>query len=292
MQHEIDPHTFLKGREFFRNKKVSESPDYSQEERFESGGVNHGKNIVEVERVSFSYGTDEVLTDITLNIHKGDYLGVIGPNGAGKTTLLKIMLGIIVPSRGSVKIFGTDIKEFNEWEKIGYVPQQATHFDANFPATVREAVLMGRYGRRGLLRKTNQEDRDAAMAALQQVGLGEYKDRLIGDLSGGQQQRVFIARALAGRPEIIFLDEPTTGVDQATQDEFYALLRKLNREFRLTLILISHDIERVAKEAMHIACIDRTLICHTSPEEFFKSDPSCQCARILQKDITHNHHRL
>ena len=100
--------------------------------------IDHGKNIIEVERVSFSYGTDEVLTDITLNIHEGDYLGVIGPNGAGKTTLLKIMLGIIAPSRGSVKIFGIDIKEFNEWEKIGYVPQQVTHFDANFPATARE----------------------------------------------------------------------------------------------------------------------------------------------------------
>lgn len=234
--------------------------------------IDHAQNIIEIKNISFSYGKNEVLRDISLDIHRGDYLGMIGPNGAGKTTLLKIMLRLLAPSAGSVRIFGRPLNEFDEWEKIGYVPQKVAHFDDNFPATVREIALMGRYGRRGLLKKITREDKEAAEKALQEVGLREERSRLIGDLSGGEQQRVFIARALAGEPEIIFLDEPTTGVDRPTQDQFYALLRKLNKELGLTLVLISHDIERVAKEAMHIACIDRTLVCHTSPEEFLKTE--------------------
>lgn len=234
--------------------------------------IDHGQNIIEIKNISFSYGENEVLRDISLDIHRGDYLGMVGPNGAGKTTLLKIILGLLTPGAGSVRIFGRPIKEFGEWEKIGYVPQKAAHFDANFPASVREIALMGRYARRGLLKNITQEDEDITKKSLQRVGLWEERDRLIGDLSGGEAQRVFIARALAGEPEIIFLDEPTTGVDQHTQNKFYALLRALNAELGLTLVLISHDIERIVQEAVHIACIDRTLVCHLSPEEFLKME--------------------
>jgi zinc transport system ATP-binding protein len=122
-----------------------------------------------------------------------------------------------------------------------------------------------------------------AKKVLEQVGMWEYRNRLIGDLSSGQQQRVFIARALATEPEIIFLDEPTTGVDEKTQNEFYKLLKTLNQEFSLTLILISHDIERITKEVMHIACIDKSLVCHLSPEEYIKESKTSQI-------ITLHHH--
>ncbi len=252
--------------------------------------IDHGKNIIEVKNASFSYGNAEVLHDITLDIHQGDYLGVIGPNGAGKTTLLKIMLGLLPASGGSVRLFGRPIREFTAWEKIGYVPQKAVHFDVNFPATAREVALMGRYARRGLLRRIARRDREIADRALRQVGMREKQNSLIGDLSGGEQQRVFIARALAGEPEIIFLDEPTTGVDKNTQDQFYALLRKLNRELGLTLVLISHDIERVAGEVMHIACIDKTLVCHTSPQEFLAHGTSTALFGAQTKIIDHGHH--
>lgn len=230
--------------------------------------VDHNTNSIEIAHVSFSYGESEVLRDITFAIHRGDYLGLVGPNGAGKTTLLKIMLGRLAPSAGQVKIFGTDARDFTEWSKIGYVPQKALDFDTHFPATVAEVALMGRFAKRGLFHRITAEDRMAAARALKTAGMWQYRDRLIGDLSGGQQQRVFIARALAPAPEIIFLDEPTTGVDAESQEEFYALLRKLNRESRVTLVLISHDIDRVLGEAMHIACIDRTLVCHGSPEAY------------------------
>lgn len=231
----------------------------------------HGETIVEVRNVSFSYGTNEVLKGVNLSIHRGDYLGLVGGNGSGKTTLIKILLGLLPPKSGSVRLFGEDIRTFKDWWKIGYVPQKATHFDANFPATVREVVLMGRYGRRGLFSLITEEDKKKAHEALHHVGMCEAEDQHIGSLSGGQQQRVFIARALAGEPEVLFLDEPTVGIESSVKEEFYALLRKLNRELRLTVVLVTHDIEAMAREAMHIACLDRTIFFHDSVDAYFKN---------------------
>lgn len=232
--------------------------------------VDHTKNILEIQDVSFSYGDSEVLKNINLAIHKGDYIGLVGGNGTGKTTLLKIILGLLKPDSGNIKLFGQDSKSFKDWSKIGYVPQKVTNFDVNFPATVEEVVLMGRFGRLGLFHKTTDHDLKKVDEALEHVDMLDHKHKIIGDLSGGQQQRVFIARALAGEPEIIFLDEPTVGVEKDIRDEFYALLRKLNRELNLTVVLVTHDIESVAHEAMHIACIDRTLVFHNSVDQFFK----------------------
>lgn len=252
--------------------------------------IDPHKNILEVQDVSFSYGEGEVLSGITLAVPRGDYLGVVGPNGAGKTTLLKIVLGLLPLSRGSVRLFGKDIREFKEWARIGYVPQKAAAREANFPATVYEAVLMGRYARRGLFHRITEGDRRLAKKALEDVGMHAYKDRLVGDLSGGQEQRVFIARALVTEPDIIFLDEPAIGIDQKARDEFYALLKKLNREMRLTLILVSHDIEMITRETRHIACIDRVLVCHGSPEEFLRDSRSSDFFRGGVKIITHTRH--
>ncbi len=252
--------------------------------------VDHTKNIVEVKNISFSYGSIDILKNITLEVHQGDYLGIIGPNGAGKTTLLKIMLGLMIPSKGSIKLFGEDINSFKGWSKIGYVPQQVTRFYLQFPATAEEVVLMGRYGRRGLLRPATITDTKAAHEALKEVGMFDYKNRLIGDLSGGEQQRVFIARALASEPTIIFLDEPTTGVDEVARRQFYALLRKLNTKLGLTLVLVSHEIDMVTKEVMHIACINRRLVCHTSPADFLRDSQSTNLFGEPVKIVTHHRH--
>ncbi len=232
--------------------------------------VNHGENIVEAKNVSFFYNGHEVFKDINLDIHRGDYLGLVGGNGAGKTTLLRLILGLLIPKSGAIRLFGQDIRSFRDWSRVGYVPQKATAFDANFPATVEEVVLMGRYGHRGLFRRITTEDREKAFEAIRQVDMLRYRNTLIGDLSGGEQQRVFIARALAGEPEVLFLDEPTVGVEQSIKDEFYALLRKLNKGLELTIVLITHDIESMAHEAMHIACIDRTIFFHDSVDTYFK----------------------
>lgn len=221
--------------------------------------VDHSENIIECKSICFSYGEEQILHDVNLAVHRGDYLGIVGPNGGGKTTLLKIMIGLLKPESGEVRLFGEDIRDFKDWHKIGYVPQKATSFDSNFPATVAEVVLMGTYGKRGILRRTNAQDRKDVLAALKKVEMEQYKNRLIGDLSGGQQQRVFIARALVSNPEVIFLDEPTTGVDEASQKDFYTLLRTLNRKFDVTLAFISHDIDALKEEATEIATINKTL---------------------------------
>lgn len=251
--------------------------------------IDHTKNIIEVLDVSFAYGNEPVLKNITLTIHRGDYVGIIGPNGSGKTTLLKIMLGLLKPASGQIKLFGSDCLCFKEWSKLGYVPQKAINFDPLFPATVYEVVSMGRYGKKGLLCRLNKDDKAIIEKSLKQVEMFDYKDRLIGDLSSGQQQRVFIARALAGEPEVIFLDEPTVGVDVKTQEQFYALLKQLNQEFGLTLVLISHDIDVIANEVTELACINQTLVYHGEPKEFIKGDYLQKLYGNNIRQILHDH---
>jgi len=228
------------------------------------------KNIIELRDIAYSYGDHEVLSDISFDVPSGDYLGIVGPNGAGKTTILKVVLGLLKPSRGSVTLLGTDIQNLKNRSKVGYVPQKATNFDAYFPATVYETVMMGRYAPRGLFHRVREDDRQFVEQALFDVDMRDFRDRLIGDLSGGQQQRVFIARALATQPAVLFLDEPTIGIDRHAQEEFYALLKKLNEGSKMTLVLVSHDIEIVTKHAKHIACINRNLMCHLSTKDFVK----------------------
>ena len=232
--------------------------------------VDHTKNIIEADRVSYAYGDTEVLKDVSLTIHHGDYLGLIGPNGSGKTTLLRVMLGLLKPTSGMVRLFGQSLEKFRDWWKIGYVPQKAVHFDPLFPATVTEVVAMGRFGKRGLGRWLTAEDDAIIQRSIQQVDMAPFRDRLIGDLSGGQQQRVFIARALAAEPEVIFLDEPTVGVDVNAQEQFYALLNTVNQTLGVTLVLVSHDIDIIAKEVTEIACLNQTLIYHGEPAAFFQ----------------------
>jgi zinc transport system ATP-binding protein len=218
------------------------------------------ETIIELQEVCFSYNKEEVIKDVTLSIHKGDYVGLVGPNGGGKSTLIKLMLGLLKPSKGAVKLL-TD--------NIGYVPQRK-YTELNFPVTVEEVVSMGRYGKRGLLRFPTKKDKEKVNWALTQVNMAEFKDRQISDLSGGQQQRVFIARAIASEPDVIFLDEPTVGVDIKTQKQFYELLRKLNKELHLTLILVTHELDVVAHEASELGYINKEMVYFGEPEEFLK----------------------
>lgn len=233
--------------------------------------LTHSHTIVELDRVCFSFISEEVIKDVSLEIHVGDYVGIVGPNGGGKTTLLKLMLGILTPTDGLIKLFGEDIKSFKDWSKIGYVPQK-THIEMNFPVTVEELVAMGRYGKRGLFHFPTTEDKEKTLQALKQVDMLEYKNRQISELSGGQQQRVFIARALATEPEIIFLDEPTVGVDVKTQKQFYKLLRRLNKELDLTLVLVTHELDVVSHEATELGYINRTLEYYGEPNHFLKGE--------------------
>lgn len=233
--------------------------------------------LVEVKNVSFGYDGNMVLDNINLIIYEGDYIGVVGPNGSGKSTLIKIMLNILKPSKGSVKLLGRDINRFNEWEQIGYVRQKATSFNTGFPATVEEIVSANLYPRIGLFKPIRAEHREQVYKALGIVKMDSYGRRLIGNLSGGQQQRVFIARALVNSPRILFLDEPTVGIDLTSQREFYHLMERLNTEFSITIVMVSHDIGVITEKVNRIACMGgKKLICH-------KSDSRPQISDLLKK---------
>lgn len=251
--------------------------------------VDHSKNLIEVNNVSFSYGGQNVLTDVSLTVHQGDYLALVGPNGAGKTTLLKLMLGLLAPESGQIKLFGQEAGATYNNQQLGYVPQQSSSIGLDFPISVYDVVALGRYRQVGLGHHLKAVDKQAVEEALNKVGMWPQKDTLIGDLSGGQQQRCYIARALSGQPEIIFLDEPTRGLDQPTQDSLYSLIRNLNKE-GLTIVVVSHDVDKMTQEAMHIACLDHRLVCHNSPAEFLADSSLMEMFGQKVKVIGHHHH--
>lgn len=228
--------------------------------------------LISVRGVDFRYGSLPVLIGINLDIKAGDFLALLGPNGSGKTTLLKVMLGLLKPQAGEVRIMGCPLAYFRDWDRIGYVPQKATHIDPFFPATVREVVAMALPPAGGGLGSARRA-RDAAVdRALDLVDMSSYAARRIGGLSGGEQQRVFIARAIATRPRVLFLDEPTTGVDIENQERFYATLSGLNQREGITIVQVTHDIGIVDRHISQVACLNRTLAYHGSHLEFCRSD--------------------
>lgn len=233
--------------------------------------VEHSTNTIEAKDVSFSYGTQAVLHGITFSVERGEYLGIVGPNGGGKTTLVKIILGLLKPTAGTMTVFGESTVHSRKHGHIGYVPQRAGQIDRMFPATVEEIVRSGRFGKIGPLRRFREEDERAVKNAMEIAGVSSLQDRSIGALSGGERQKVFIARALAGEAEVLILDEPISGVDVASQEQFFSFLRDLNQKQNLTVFLVSHDIETIVQEATSILCINRELVCHASPEEFIAS---------------------
>lgn len=227
--------------------------------------------VIEIENLSFSYGTEPVLEDVSLAVYRGDVLGLIGPNGSGKTTLLKLILGLLAPQRGTIRLFGQELSRFRERARVSYVRQRIWDFERNFPASVEEIVRMGRVPR---LRwgVWSRADTEAVERAMRAVHIEGVRTRPISALSGGQQQRVFLARCLAQEPDILLLDEPTAVVDPKVEAEFYELLGHLNREQGVTIVLVSHDIEALVKQVTRIACLNRKLLFCGTPQECLASD--------------------
>ncbi|WP_456402982.1 metal ABC transporter ATP-binding protein [Hydrogenimonas sp.] len=216
------------------------------------------ESAVELRDVTFSYDGLEVLHDISMQVQRGDFLAVIGPNGGGKSTLLKLMMGILKPSRGEVRLFGKPPEQSGV--AIGYVPQETAH-NLDFPITVMDVVLMGVLRRRNLLRRYGSDSKERAVDALKRVKMEAFASRRIAELSGGQRQRVLIARALCGDPQILMLDEPTASIDFRGQWEIFELLEELNRT--MTVIVVSHDMGMVMGFAKHAAYVDKTVVMHT-----------------------------
>jgi zinc transport system ATP-binding protein len=220
--------------------------------------MNDSNIIIHLDHVWFSYGNDHALEDVCLSIKSGDFVGVIGPNGGGKTTLLRLILGVLEPARGTVELLGGRPEKTRI--QVGYVPQE-TSSNVVFPISVFDVVLMGKMGARGLFHSFTKEDREQAKATLEELNIYSLKDKNIGGLSGGQRQKVLLARALVGKPKVLFLDEPTASIDTQGQDEIYEHLRKLN-ENGTTILLVTHNVGAVSAYIKSIACVSRELFFH------------------------------
>lgn len=216
-----------------------------------------GREVISIQHVWAAYDRDPVLEDVNLSVYEGDFIGLIGPNGGGKTTLMRVLLGLLPPARGVVRVMGRPVKEGRE--AIGYVPQLIA-FDRDFPISVWDVAQMGRLGKRRLLQRYTAEDEAIVSEALRQVAMLGLRHRPIGGLSSGQRQRVYIARALAKQPSILLLDEPTSNIDPHVSGSIYELLRELNRH--MTILFISHDMSAISSYVKTVGCLNRRLFYH------------------------------
>ncbi len=245
--------------------------------------------MIDIDDVSFNYGLTPVLNRVSFSIFAGNFLALIGPNGSGKTTLLKVILGLLKPTQGVIRVFGSPINEFKNWHKIGYVPQKATHIDPLFPVSVKEVVAMGLLSGKKNRKPSKKSESIQLEKALSLVGLEDLKDWRIGKLSGGQQQRVFIARAIVNQPEILFLDEPTTGVDTRTHEHFYEMLDDLNKKEKMTIVLVTHEIGIIDKHVSQVACLNQSLVYHGTHSEFCRSDAFKEILSGGHHVVSHQH---
>jgi zinc transport system ATP-binding protein len=217
--------------------------------------------VIQINSLWFSFNKHPVLKNVNIDIKRGNFTALIGPNGGGKTTLLRLMLGLLKPDKGNVQVLGKPPQRVSH--RIGYVPQDI-HINKQFPISALDVVLMGRLQRtRGRIRYS-RKDRQIAGEALHRMDIGAFRDHRIEALSGGQLQRVFIARALASKPELLFLDEPTAHLDTTGQSELYELLKELNET--ITIVMVSHDLTMLSSYVKSVACVNQLVHYHDEAE--------------------------
>lgn len=221
-----------------------------------------------IEHLSAAYGKEPIIFDINLKIPKGTIAGIVGPNGAGKSTLIKAIMGLTPVCQGKISIFGKPFKK--ALKHIGYMPQRE-NIDWDFPVTVHDVVMMGRYQKLGLFKRPRKEDDDIVNTCLERVELLPYKHRQISNLSGGQQQRVFLARALAQESDLYFMDEPFAGVDAKTEKAIMAVLQELRNKGK-TLIVIHHDLATVRDHFDYLVLINHQIIASGPTNQIFTID--------------------
>jgi zinc transport system ATP-binding protein len=217
--------------------------------------------IVEIKNVCFAYNGQPVLEGVNLDIRQGDFIAMIGPNGGGKTTLLKLILGLLKPGKGSIRVLGDTTEKASH--HIGYVPQDV-HINRSFPISAMDIVLMGKLQPNRRWAKSSAQDRQEALNALKRMEIEASANSKIGELSGGERQRVFIARALVSRPKLLLLDEPTASIDAKGQAEFYRLLKTLNKD--IPILVVSHDLVAISTYVKSVACVNKRLHYHNQAE--------------------------
>ncbi|MBI3805887.1 MAG: metal ABC transporter ATP-binding protein [Nitrospirae bacterium] len=230
--------------------------------------VSEKRPLVSLQQVTCGYQKKVVFRNLSLQIYPGQFAGLVGPSGTGKSTLLKVILGVVPALSGQVIVSGNQVSQETP-ASIGYVPQIET-VDWDFPVTVEQVVAMGLYRQSKRLPWLSGEERTRIRGLLDQLGIGDYAQRHIKALSGGEQQRVFLARALIGNPQLLILDEPTSGVDLKTQHAILHLLGELNRR-GVTILLTTHDLNAVARHLPWVICFNQTIIAQGHPEEIFTS---------------------
>ncbi len=216
--------------------------------------------VIKIRDLSFGYDQTPVLSDVHLDIWPVDSICIVGPNGGGKTTLIKLILGLLSPTRGTIRIFGQKPQEARL--RLGYVPQYA-HYDPQFPISVRDVVCMGRLDG-SLAGRYSKKDKEQAMVALEKTGLKDLAERPFASVSGGQRQRALIARALASGGEILILDEPTANIDHESEVRFFDLLVELNRD--MTILMVTHEVGFASTFFKRIACVNRQVVIHPTSE--------------------------
>lgn len=226
--------------------------------------------FAELHDVWVRYNVKWILKSIYLKCYEGEILGIVGPNGGGKSTLLKVILGLVRPEKGSVRLFGR-MPDKRGGLEVGYLPQ-ISHADRSFPVTVLDVVLMGLYGRTGFFKRPGRSAKEIAMNMLSRINMADYAKESFGTLSGGQQQRVNVARALVSKPKLLVLDEPSTGIDTVAQEEFYELLAEFRDELGISVIMVSHDIGVITAHADSVACLNTQLHYHGEPDLCFKPE--------------------
>ena len=221
--------------------------------------MNENK-VVEIKNLCFAYNGKEVLHNINLTVKEKEYLAIIGPNGGGKTTLLKLILGLLKPNHGEIKVFGKS--PGTHTHSIGYVPQQIT-VKKGFPISVSDTVLMGLTTSKKIGFFHSKSDKEKAVEALKTVEMEDFAHKRISDLSGGQKQRVFLARALISNPKLLILDEPTSNIDPHGTFCFFTFLEELSK--KMTIIVVSHDLNLTASKIYSLACVNKKLIYNPEP---------------------------
>jgi zinc transport system ATP-binding protein len=241
---------------------------------------------LQFDRLTFSYGAEPIVEDVSFSVGRAGFLGIIGPNGAGKSTLLRIALGLEQQQKGTVRLFGTERSRFSDWSRVGYVPQRL-QFDPNFPASVFEVAAMGLVRKNSVMPLSDGQER-AVAGALREVGLERQANRRIGELSGGQMQRAFLARALVAKPDLLLLDEPTTGIDAAQQEKFCCLLERLNRA-GMAIVIVSHDLSFMSYLVRKVVCINRRVFFCGHPKGISKSGALPKAYGHAVHSIMHDH---
>lgn len=246
--------------------------------------------ILEVKNLTFLYGETEAFSDLNFSVEKGDFIGLTGPNGAGKTTLVRSILGLEEKYTGTIELFGKDRRNFSDWNKIGYLPQRVNAFNPLFPATVMEVVGLGLLSKKTFPKKFTRADKEKIMSKLELMDITDLKDKMVGELSGGQQQRVFLARALVANPELLILDEPSTSLDPHSRASFYKLIKDLNREKGITVILITHDTSETGGFANKMLFLDKKIVFYGEFTDFCRSGEMTDFfGHSLQHVICHQH---